>query len=127
MYATQLNVRVVAQFVQSLIDAVLEAVPDASSRQPVPKAKVNCTKGLCLLQHSAIQGSICIQSFLHFAGGTTNFPVTITAISASSLAAAKPALACGGQEVQWSWAVAFVDMAYQSDCEVCLRQFARQC
>ena len=39
-YAAKLQVHVVAQFLQSLIDAVLEAVPDASSRQAVPKAKV---------------------------------------------------------------------------------------
>ena len=60
MYATQLNVHVVAEFVQSLIDAVLEAVPDASSRQQVPKAKVNCTKVSCwACSNQQTQGSSC--------------------------------------------------------------------
>lgn len=39
-YAAKLNIHVVAQFVQNLIDAVAEAVPQTSNRQPAPKAKV---------------------------------------------------------------------------------------
>lgn len=39
-YAAQLDVNVVSQFVQNILEAVLETVPEGGSKQAVPKAKV---------------------------------------------------------------------------------------
>ena len=39
-YAAHLDIQVVSQFVQRLVEAVLETVPEGNSKQAVPKAKV---------------------------------------------------------------------------------------
>lgn len=40
-FAAQLDVHVVSQFIQNILDAVLETVPDGGSKQAIPKAKVS--------------------------------------------------------------------------------------
>lgn len=121
-FAAHLDVPVVSQFIMNILAAILETVPEANSKQSVPKAKVL----LAINQYSASDARVvkkatgaCISvTPLCCAGWPAYHAITPLENNTGRFAASQQRSAPWREEVQWTKPPTSPVVAHQSDSQV---------